>query len=90
MAVKSLTITEDAYATLKRLKHGDESFSKVILRVGRERGGDIEKYFGILKMSEDETEKMIRKMKERRAEFSKEMENRQKHFKKLREDHGGA
>lgn len=72
MMVKSLTITEDAYATLKRLKHGNERFSKVILRVGR-GGGDIENYFGILKMNENETEEMIRKMKERRVEFSNDM-----------------
>ncbi len=48
MVIKSLTITEDAYNVLKRNKRGDESFSEVILRVGK-KAPDLDKYFGILK-----------------------------------------
>ncbi len=48
MVIKSLTITEDAYQALKMLKHGDESFSEVILRVSQEKIGLAAKYFGVL------------------------------------------
>ena len=34
MAVKTITVTEDAYDTMKRLKKGDESFSDLFLRIG--------------------------------------------------------
>ena len=33
MVIKSLTITEKAYESLKRLKSGNESFSEIILKV---------------------------------------------------------
>lgn len=48
MTIKSLTITEDAYTALKTVKHGDESFSEVILRLSREKIGLTAKYFGAL------------------------------------------
>jgi len=33
MAVKTITITEDAYEALKRMKRDDESFSELFLRL---------------------------------------------------------
>ena len=85
MVIKSLTITEDAYEILKHLKHGDESFSDVILRIGKEKRDNIEKYFGIFKRSQAETEAMIVRVKDRRKEITKEFDERQARFKRLRE-----
>lgn len=35
MAVKTITITTDAYETMFRLKHEGESFSELFLRLGK-------------------------------------------------------
>ena len=35
---KVISLSEDAYATLKRMRLGDESFSAVVLRLSRSRG----------------------------------------------------
>ncbi|MEK6960471.1 MAG: antitoxin VapB family protein [Nanoarchaeota archaeon] len=89
MTIKSLTITEDAYDTLKRLKHGDESFSEVILRVGREKSRPIADFFGILKMSEREAEEMIRRVRDRRNDVDLELKSRQKKFEIIKRKNGG-
>lgn len=78
MVIKSLTITEDAYDTLKRLKYDEESFSDVILRIGKERGNAVHRYFGVLKCSEEEHAKRISELKERRAKADMEFLERQK------------
>ena len=44
--VKTITIKEDAYDRLKRMKVGDESFSDVINRIGSTKK-DIKSLFGI-------------------------------------------
>jgi predicted CopG family antitoxin len=42
MAHKTLTISEEAYDALARIKGKDESFTKVILRLAKRRGsGDL-------------------------------------------------
>ncbi len=35
MAVKTITVTEDAYETIKRMKGENESFSDLFLRIGK-------------------------------------------------------
>lgn len=40
MAHKTLTISEEAYNALARVKSKDESFTKVILRLARKRPGE--------------------------------------------------
>ncbi len=81
MAIKSLTVTEEAYKSLKRLKYEDESFSKAILRIAKERASAIDKYFGILRLSEAEAEKWKNSIKKRRSEIDREFQER---IKKLR------
>ena len=78
MAIKSLTITEDAYNALKRNKLGKESFSQVILRVTQEKKGkDLTRFFGILKGKDgEEFEKRIRENRKKVAEEIKEREKR--------------
>jgi len=35
MAVKTITVTEDAYEIIKRFKEGEESFSDLFLRISK-------------------------------------------------------
>jgi predicted CopG family antitoxin len=54
MGFKTLTISEEAYRKLKRLKGKNESFTDVILKLG-EGYGDIMRYAGAWKeMTDDE------------------------------------
>lgn len=46
MVVKTITITEEAYRSLKARKAGEESFSDVILRLTRRR--PLRDFVGIL------------------------------------------
>ncbi|MBI2147513.1 antitoxin VapB family protein [Candidatus Woesearchaeota archaeon] len=83
MSIKSLTITEDAYDALKALKHNDESFSEVILRISKEKRDHIEKYFGILKDSPLTTEEWIDSVKKGRKDTDEESRVRQKKLEKI-------
>ncbi|TLZ54540.1 MAG: hypothetical protein E6K17_07730 [Methanobacteriota archaeon] len=56
MAVKTITVTEEAYRRLKGHKTGDESFSEVILRLARRR--PLASFAGILS---PETAEAVRK-----------------------------
>lgn len=79
MAVKSLTVTEDAYDALKRLKHGDESFSETILRVSHEKIGQATKYFGALGLQEGM--RLEKTVKKRRIGWEKEFGERREKIK---------
>ncbi|MBI5391094.1 antitoxin VapB family protein [Candidatus Woesearchaeota archaeon] len=46
MAVKTITVTEDAYAAMKKIKEEHESFSDLFLRVSKRR--PLSDFFGIL------------------------------------------
>ncbi|MEM3126882.1 MAG: antitoxin VapB family protein [Candidatus Woesearchaeota archaeon] len=46
MATKTITITENAYETLRGLKRKNESFSKTILRLGKRK--PLSYFFGAL------------------------------------------
>ncbi|MEK6857400.1 MAG: antitoxin VapB family protein [Nanoarchaeota archaeon] len=84
MVIKSLTITENAYDVLSRLKHGNESFSDVIIRIGDEKSVDLEKYFGILKGGEKKAEELISTIKKRRIEFEEDYTKKLTNLKKIR------
>lgn len=83
MVIKSLTITEEAYDALKRVKYGSESFSKAILRVTRKKVNPLEKYFGILNLSQKEGKEWENALIKKRKEFDKEMKHRQEKFKEI-------
>ena len=80
MTIKSLTITEDAYTALKTMKHGDESFSEVILRISQEKVGAAAKFFGAWKDKSDLTKSVLKNIKEHRALLEKEYVARAKRF----------
>lgn len=67
MAHKTLTVSEEAYNALARLKSKDESFTKVILRLARkrERGNFLEYMRSISPDHElaDSLEKVLEKRK---------------------------
>lgn len=48
------------------MKHGDESFSEVIVRLTHEKMGLAAKFFGALKLDEKEAKEIEHKIKERR------------------------
>jgi len=72
--VKTITITEEAYNKLSKMKVGDESFSDVINRINSPKR-DITSIIGIMKgkMNIEEAKKKIKEFKE---EFTKDAEKR--------------
>lgn len=82
MAVKTITITEDAYNALKRMKYGDRSFSEVIIEFAGEKVNPVVKYFGVLKHRHKELDELRKRIKERRQEIDKESKER---ARKIRE-----
>ncbi|MBI5393281.1 antitoxin VapB family protein [Candidatus Woesearchaeota archaeon] len=52
MALKTLTITKEAYNEINSLKKNNESFSELFKRIKKERrANNIDRFFGILKNS---------------------------------------
>jgi predicted CopG family antitoxin len=76
MAVKTITIKEEAYDALTGMKKSDESFSDVILRIGSEKKVTAKDLFGKLKISDGESKKMREELKKIHQEMNKEMEER--------------
>jgi predicted CopG family antitoxin len=56
MSSVNISITEDVYSLLKRLKRENESFSEIILNLIEEK--DISKCYGILSEYKGELEKI--------------------------------
>ena len=83
MVIKSLTITEDAYQALKMLKHGDESFSEVILRMSQKKIGLAAKYFGVLSKNQPEALAFQQRIFQRRKEIEAEFSHRHKKLKMM-------
>ena len=66
MTTKTLTIREEAYEALAKLKRKDESFSDVILRLTK-RAVRLGDWFGIWPMTDEEHERLFGDIQERRA-----------------------
>ena len=79
MAVKTITITESAYNTLKGMKQGDESFSEAIQRIGSGKKS-VSDFFGLLKDSETSTEEMQERAREVRKRVSESFRRRHGRF----------
>ena len=70
MAVKTITITEDAYQTMKQLKGENESFSELFRRLGN-RQFTIDDVAGILEENEEETEAFRKRVQEARKRIDR-------------------
>lgn len=75
MSFKTITVTQDAYNAIKRMKRSDESFSELFLRVAPSKvtAKDI---FGTL--SPEDGERLSRIIKENRKGMDTEMGARHK------------
>ncbi len=71
--VKTITVTDDAYEMLRKMKSGDESFSEVIKRIAKPRV-NLRDYFGIL--PKEDIKGARKSLKERRKRISKSIEAR--------------
>lgn len=74
MATKTITVTENAYESLKALKKEEESFSDVLLRIG-EKKCTVDTFFGLLSGDATEARENTKRWRE---EFSKDAEKRHK------------
>lgn len=81
MVVKTLTITESAYEKIKRLKHGDESFSELFTRLAEQKMNVAEKFFGVAKLSPAEVEEWRKQTVAIRGEISHSLSKRQEKFR---------
>ena len=63
MAIKTITVTEDAYESIKALKRPDESFSKLFKRISKEKI-KLSDFLGIAKGNIEEDRKRMRKNKD--------------------------
>lgn len=73
MAIKTITVTEDAYDCIKSLKHESESFSDLFKRLAKERAV-ASRYFGILNGDVNEAQQKVLAVREK---VSKDMEKRE-------------
>lgn len=81
MVVKTITVTEEAYNALRRMKKEDQSFSEIIIEVSKEKSNSLDKFFGILKDSSAELDLMRKKVEEGRKRADKDTREK---IKKLR------
>lgn len=82
MVTKTITVTEEAYNTLKSDKEKDESFSQLILRTHKKKG-DISEFIGAWKHIPDKIiDRMQRDIEERRHIPGIRREEVNRHFGK--------
>ena len=74
--VKTITIMDDAYILLKKLKKKDESFSDVIRRVGYETKIDLKEWLGVLGTDAQRVKEFHAETKKIRQELSVDTEKR--------------
>ena len=63
MSIKTITVTEDAYEAMKRLKFEDESFSELFKRLSS-KNATARDILGMLKHSPEESKAFRRRVKE--------------------------
>jgi predicted CopG family antitoxin len=76
MGTKTITVTEEAYNAIKGIKSEKESFSHLLIRLGKEKS-ITDKYFGILKGDVNDARKNLKKV---RVELSKDFKERENVF----------
>ncbi len=69
MTVKTITVTEEAYNALRKMKEDEESFSRVIIRLSERKKINLVKYSGILSEKRaDELKVIAKKTRDRASE----------------------
>lgn len=77
MAIKTITITEDAYNSIKNLKDAGESFSELFLRISK-KTTKVEDLLGALKLSDEDAEAMKKRIAEYRKKTSEDIMERRR------------
>lgn len=80
MAVKTLTITEAAYISLRKTKQENESFSEVILRLSSGKKSVVD-FLGLLRDSEQPAEELQKKAAGTRKRISASIRKRHDSFR---------
>jgi predicted CopG family antitoxin len=75
MAVKTITITEQAYNSLKWIKKENESFSELFLRISK-KPITTKQITGILNRTPEESEKNIKEFWTNRKQLSEAIKKR--------------
>lgn len=79
MAVKTITVTEDAYLAMKRIKNEDESFSDLFLRVSKKHVLTAKDLVGAISMTPHEGEEWSHRVTEHQKrmneDFRRHMDN---------------
>lgn len=89
MGIKTITITEDAYGCISRLKHENESFSKLFLRLS-ETKLKVKDLAGAIKITDKEAKEWQKRIKESREKLSRDMEARYARLRQLSADRTAA
>lgn len=82
MVVKTVTITEESYNKLKRLKRESESFSDLFNRIADERLNVASRFRGIVKMSPTELNEWRKNITESKKLFSLDAAKKQEKLEK--------
>lgn len=85
MAVKTITVTEEAYRRMKSLKMPDESFSELFNRLASEKNV-LWKFFGMY--PKEGAEKDRKRLKEFRERVTADMEERYARIRQLGSNRG--
>jgi len=80
MAVKTITITEQAYNSLKWMKKENESFSELFLRISK-KPITTKEIAGILKRTPEESEKSVKEFWINRKQLSEAIKKRRENVR---------
>lgn len=78
MVVKTLTITEEAYTKMKRLKKDNESFSDLFNRLADQRLNVASRFRGIIKLSSQELSEWRKNLVTSKRFFSEQAAKKEK------------
>lgn len=76
MVVKTITVTQEAYLSIRRLKRSEESFSDLFFRIAKEHTKTADMFFGIAEMSEHEFKQLQNNLFQRKKEISESFEGK--------------
>lgn len=88
MAVKTITITTEAYDKIKKLKHEDESFSKLLTKLAEEKVGIAGRFLGKAMMNPKEIAEAKETVRALRNSVSNSMKERETVFLRRKRDLG--